>query len=68
MIYNVNGEFVISSHRQWVPGAYDSERTAKYAFRFDNDALSKLMDAKLAEGKDVITFEDLQQLRRKQKE
>ena len=37
--------FVISSYDTWRPGAYESERAARYAFRFDDEVLKKLQDS-----------------------
>ncbi len=54
-----DGSFVISSHGSWLPGAYDTERAAKYAFRFTDYELS---DLNAEPG--VITFKMLQQKRR----
>jgi hypothetical protein len=36
--------YVISSHGMWLPGLYDSERTARYAFRFPDATLQRLQD------------------------
>lgn len=63
-IYEVEGQFVISSNQVWVPGCYATKRAANYAFRFKNEDLSRLQDAanKRVGGKGgVITFEDLQE-------
>lgn len=62
-------QYQISSHEVWRPGIYDSERAARYAFRFhdeDLDALQKRVNAANADPDDrVITFEMLRDLRRK---
>lgn len=55
-IYKVDNEFVISSNRVWRPGVYDSEKTAKYAFRFTDKELSSF-------GNKPITFKDLKELK-----
>ncbi len=57
--------YCISSHRCWMPGCYDSERAAKYAFRFKDEDLRKLQDSVNPDG--VITFEMLQALRKETK-
>ncbi len=62
-IYKVDDGYVISSYQVWRPGCYESERAAKYAFRFDDDSLRKLQNKKNPR---CITFEDLQQLKRSQ--
>jgi hypothetical protein len=52
--------YVIASGGLWLPGAYESERAARYAFRFPNETLVKLRDAAIARGGDrVITMDDL---------
>ena len=59
MIYKVKDHYVISSSHVWMPGAYDSERAAKYAFRFPDKVLRRLQDSVNPGG--VITYEMLQQ-------
>jgi hypothetical protein len=63
MLHQVDDQFVISSHGVWVPGSYDSERAARYAFRFKNADLAVLSAQVNAEQKRPITFEDLRSLR-----
>lgn len=62
MIHKVGDEYVISSYGTWLPGAYDTERTAQYAFKFSDAELSELQstvnERPVAER--VITFEMLQ--------
>lgn len=62
-IHKVNGCYVISSHDCWRPGSYDTEQTARYAFRFDDLVLIELQE-KVNQNPDfdkrVITFEMLQ--------
>lgn len=60
MIHEVNGQFVISAYGVWLPGVYDSERAARYAFRFDYETLKATRDAV----EQPITFETLQKVRR----
>lgn len=62
MIYKTDdGAFVISSHQVWLPGCFESERAAKYAFRFSNEELQELQNAACEKHpKRVITFNDLQ--------
>lgn len=58
-----DGTFVISSHGTWLPGAYASERAARYAFRMSTRLLARLERA-IEGGKCVaITFEMLQAAR-----
>lgn len=64
MIYKVDdGGFVASSSGVWIPGSYEDERAAKYAFKFTDEQLQKLQDKK-NKTTHVITFEDLQSLRK----
>lgn len=71
MIRKVNNGFVISSHGVWLPGCYDSERAAKYAFRFPDEDLQRLQGKVNARESDVsrrmISFEMLQELARERK-
>lgn len=59
-------EYQISSHDVWRPGVYDSERAARYAFRFDDGDLQALQDSVNPGG--IITFEMLRGLRRQNEE
>ena len=59
------GDYVIASYRVWRPGVYDTERAAKYAFRFSDEVLERLQDEVGRENK--ITFEILQAEARAQK-
>lgn len=61
MIRAVGDGFVISSGRAWLPGVYDSERAAKYAFRFPGEVLQRLQDSVNPGG--AITFQMLQDAR-----
>jgi hypothetical protein len=59
--------FTISSHNVWLPGVYDSEGAARYAFRFrdeDLDALQEQANAAAGGTGGVITFEMLRQTRK----
>jgi len=64
MISKVDNGFVISSGGLWLPGCYDSERAAKYAFKFSEEDLQALQNEVNAKEPDfekrVITFEMLQ--------
>ncbi len=61
-------QYIISSNQTSIPGIYDSERAAKYAFRFQNVELKKLQDKVNSHEPDydnrVITFEMLHDLAR----
>jgi hypothetical protein len=71
MIHKVDNAFVISSHQVAIPGCYDSERAAKYAFRFSNEDLQRLQGEINAKEPDftkrVISFEMLQKLAKAKK-
>ncbi len=59
------GDFVISSYDCWRPGCYDTERAAKYALRFIDEALLEMQEEANQADKDrLITFERLQRYRR----
>lgn len=68
MIHYVNGHYLISAYEVWVPGAYESERAARYAFRFTNEELTAAQAAANARAGGVggvITFEQLRETRRR---
>jgi len=45
MVHKLLGnQFVISSGGAWLPGVYETEKAAHYAFQFDNTSLQKLQD------------------------
>jgi hypothetical protein len=72
MIHETNDSgFAISSHGVWLPGCYDSERAAKYAFRFPDEELQKLQndvnDREPDISKRMISFEMLQELAKQRK-
>lgn len=57
-----DGQFVISSHQVWLPGCYEDERTARYAFRFSHEILQRLQDdanARAGGKGGVLTWGDL---------
>ena len=67
MIYKTDdGSYLISSGGTWLSGAYEDERTAKYAFRFNESDLRILQEEKNKTTK-IITFVDLQELRKNTK-
>ena len=43
-IYKVNDGYCISFGGTWLPGVYDNSRTARWAFKFPDEALSKLQE------------------------
>jgi len=60
------GQFVISSHRVWIPGAYDTRATAQYAFQFCDEILDQLQyEANVGKPEfNVITMADLKKARK----
>lgn len=62
------GCYAIAAYGTWRPGVYESERTARYAFRFSDDQLRQLQNEVNAKETDhnkrVITFAMLQKLRK----
>jgi hypothetical protein len=59
VIYETDQGFSISSHGCWLPGIYDSERTARYAFRFENAVLQRLSEQICHIGNRLISMDDL---------
>jgi hypothetical protein len=70
MIHELDGgTFVISSGHSWLPGRYESRQAANYAFRFPDQALSRLQTEKNLENggtNGLIKFCDLQELARRE--
>ena len=61
-VHKVGDNYVISSQAfGWLPGNYDSERTANYAFRFPISVLQKLQEEinHIDREYRTITYEDL---------
>lgn len=60
-----DGTCTISSRGGWLPGIYDSERTARYAFRFGDDILQRLSDriCRFDTENRPITMDDLRKAR-----
>jgi len=61
-IKQVDGGFVISSGGTWLPGVYEDERTARYAFRLPAEVLQRLQDeanARAGGNGGVITWGDI---------
>jgi hypothetical protein len=44
-IHKTDHGVVISSGGSWLPGVFEDERTARWAFRFPDETLQKLQDA-----------------------
>lgn len=60
------GGFVISSHQVWLPGVYEDERAARFAFRFADAELQSLADKVCATEGRLITSADLRSARTEQ--
>lgn len=58
-IHHVDDVYVISSRQCWLPGNYDSERTARYAFRFSNAVLEATEEVVNKGFQRPITMDDL---------
>lgn len=56
-----DGTYAISSRHVWRPGIYESERAARYAYRFSDEELQALQDSVNPGG--VITFAMLRGMR-----
>lgn len=71
MIHKLDSGFAISSNGVWLPGCYNSERAAKYAFKFSDEDLRQLQndvnDSEPDVAKRVISFEMLQDLKKSMK-
>lgn len=62
MIHEVRDYYVISAYGSWLPGAYESERAARFAFRFSYEELQVLQNIVNERAGGVggnITWEDL---------
>jgi hypothetical protein len=65
MIHKVDGfskdenGYTISSNQCWLPGIYDSQSTARYAFQFSDEILTQLRNKINRKKKRSITLEDL---------
>lgn len=66
MIYKVADGYVISSRDVWLPGVYDSEATARWAFQFSDETLQRLTERICHVDKEnrTITRDDLVGARR----
>lgn len=47
--------YVISSQKTWLPGIYDSEKTARYAFRLTNQEMESLSNEHVIITKDIVS-------------
>ena len=63
-IYKVEGGYAISINGSWIAGCFECEEAAKQAVNFTDAELQALQDVKNKTTK-VITFEDLQKLKKR---
>ena len=62
VIHKTDGPgYVISSHGCWLPGVYETERAARFAFSFHADVLQSLTDriCNVSTENRLITSDDL---------
>ena len=45
VIHQLIGHYVVSAYGVWLPGAYESERAARFAFRFSSEELQALQES-----------------------
>lgn len=45
MIYKVECGYVISSGHRWLPGVFEDEKSARYAFQFPDEILKRLQES-----------------------
>jgi hypothetical protein len=62
-----DGTCVIGAGGIWLPGCYESERAARFAFRISDDAKAELRDEAVKKGI-AITWVDIKNYRDKNKE
>ena len=58
-----DGICVISASGTWLPGCYEDEKAAKFAFRISDEAKQGLQDAANLTGNQVITWQDIKNYR-----
>lgn len=58
-----NGTCVIGADGMWLPGCYEDERTARFAFRVPDSVKARLRDEAIARGDGVITWGDIARVR-----
>ena len=61
-----NGTCVIAASGVWLPGCYEDERTARFAFRVSDETKAKLRDQSLSRGDGVITWGDIAKARERE--
>ena len=62
-----NGTCVIAAGGIWLPGCYEDERTARFAFRVSDEQKAELRDQSVARGDCVITWGDVAKAHQKKK-
>jgi hypothetical protein len=58
-----DGPCVISASGIWLPGCYEDERAARFAFRISDEAKQELEHASYFTGNQVITWQDIKDYR-----
>jgi len=65
-IHKLNdGTCVIGAGGMWLPGCYESERAAKFAFRLTDQQKAELRDISIVENNGVITWDRIKEFRNK---
>lgn len=62
-----DGTCVIGAGGVWLPGCYENERAARFAFRLSDEAKAELRDAAIEAGNKVITWQDIKNYRESMK-
>jgi hypothetical protein len=62
-----DGAFVIGADGMWLPGCYEDERAARFAFRVSDDTKATLRDLSILRGDGVITWGDIATAREESK-
>ena len=60
-----NGTCVIGAGGMWLPGCYENERAARFAFRITDSHKAELRDMSINRGDKVIKWSDIKEFRGK---
>lgn len=58
-----DGTCVIAAGGCWLPGCYEDERAARFAFRLSDEQKAALRDQSVARGDGVIAWGDIEKAR-----
>ena len=58
-----DGTCVIGAGGMWLPGCYENEKAAKFAFKITDEAKAELRDAAIETGNGVISWQDIKHYR-----